>query len=336
MQKAAVVTALNRVELHDLDRPVPAPGEALLRVEKVGVCGTDLHVFDGSYPTPLPVVLGHEISAIVEELPADGETTLRVGDRVAVEPVTSCGTCIACRRGRRNACRAMVAVGLHRPGGLQQHLTAPLANCHPTGDLPAEVAALAETMSVSLRAVTRPRVDSDDHVVVLGAGPIGLGAVIAARDIGAEVMVLDLQESRRALARELGAAETVAHLAELPEQVQRWTDGEGATVVIEATGVPAVAEAAYDIAAPAGRISMVGVSERSMTISMRPITRKELDVYGSKATLDFPAAVALARRQRDAVAKLISHRFPLAEAEHALRFALEHPEQVVKALIEVD
>lgn len=335
MQKAAVTVGIQRVELTELSRPEPAGGDVLLRVEKVGICGTDLHVFDGSYPVELPVVLGHELSAVVEKLPEGHGSGLSVGDRVAVEPVIACGGCAACRRGRRNACSNMIAIGLQRPGGFQEWITVPLANCHPVGGLSPDLAALCETLSISLRAVTRPGVGAGDSVVVLGAGPIGLGAVIAARDAGADVMVLDQHQSRLDLALRLGANEVVSDLGELQGRVDKWTDGDGASVVIEATGAPVVAQRAFEIAASAGRISMVGVSEQSMTVGMRAFTKKELDVYGCKATLDFPGAIALASRRGEQVAQLISHRFPLSRASDALRFAHDNPDKTIKTLIEL-
>lgn len=335
MQQAAVTTALGELSIQSVPTPTPKEDEALLRVETVGVCGTDLHIFDGSYPTRLPLVQGHEISAIVEHLPTSYAGPLATGDRVAVEPVTSCGTCIACRRGRRNTCRAMDAVGVHRAGGFQERLAVPVANVHPATDMPAEVVALCETLSVGLRAVTRPQVTADDSVLVLGAGPVGLAAIIAAADLGARVMVVDLHQSRLDLAGELGATEQVRGLDDLDASVAEWTDGDGADVVIEATGAAPVAERAFEVVATAGRVSMVGVSDQQMKLTVKTIQAKELDVYGSRATLDFGSAVALAGRHQDDVRRLVSHRFPLAEAGRALEFAHDHPQDVVKTLIEV-
>lgn len=335
MESAAITTRVGTIEIQQVPTPAPGPDDALLRVEMVGICGTDLHIYDGTYATKLPLVQGHEISGIIEQLPMTYGGPLAVGDRVAVEPVTSCGRCVACRRNRRNTCRAMDAVGVHRAGGFQQRVAVPVQNIHDASGLPPEVAALCETLSVSLRAITRPAVTAEDAVLVLGAGPIGLAAVIAARDVGAEVMVVDLHPARLELARELGAAHGVQGLDQLDASVEDWTSGDGATVVIEATGAAAVAEKAFDVVATAGRISMVGVSEQRMSLPVKAIQAKELDIYGSRATLDFAGAVALAGRHQDAVRSLVSHRFPLDEAGAALEFAHDNPQDVVKTLIEV-
>ncbi|GLX11129.1 alcohol dehydrogenase catalytic domain-containing protein [Microbispora sp. NBRC 16548] len=335
MHTAARTTEPFTVGLSTADAAELSDGEVRLRVECVGICGTDLHIFDGSYPVDYPVIQGHEISARVIEVSPAAAARLAVGDRVAIEPVTSCGQCRACRHGLRNTCQRMIAVGVHRPGGFQEELVVPAGQCHPAGSLSPTATALAETLSVSLRAVTRPSVTERDRVVILGAGPIGLGAVLAATDRGARVLVVDQHEARLDLAAELGAEETVSGLARLPQRVLDWTDGDGADVVIEATGSPAVAPSAFDVVATGGRISIVGVSEQELRVSMRLFTSKELDVFGSRATLDFPGAVALSRRYEAKVSSLVSHRFALPDVRKALRYALDEPQSVIKTVIDV-
>jgi L-gulonate 5-dehydrogenase len=335
MQLAAVTTAIRTVNIQRSPTPTRGPQEALLRVETVGICGTDLHIYDGSFPAPLPLVQGHEISGVVEDLPDEYGGPLAVGDRVAVEPVVACGTCHTCRIGRRNTCMAVSAIGVHRAGGLQEVVAVPVANCYKAADLPADAVALCETMSVSLRAVSRPQVSAADTVVVLGAGPIGLGAVLGASSLGAKVMVVDRFELRLKLASELGATELVQDLDELPARVDDWTSGTGASVVIEATGSGVVAARAFDVVGHAGRISIVGVSQDPLPISVRPFTRKEIDVYGSISTLDFAGAVAFTRAHKEEVRRLVSHRFALEQTGEAIAFGHDNPDEVVKVLIEV-
>lgn len=335
MGLAAVTTAPGTIELQRVDALPLGPDDARLRVEVAGVCGTDLHLLDGSLPADLPLVQGHEMSAVVEELPDRYSGSLRPGDRVAVAPVIACGACYPCRVGRRNTCQRMSAVGVHRPGGFQETVWVPVDHCHPTGTLTAEAAALCETLSVSHRAIERTAVGPGERVLVLGAGPIGLGALLAAVEAGAEVMVLDQHDSRLALASELGAAEVVRGLDRLPAAVADWTDGDGAAVVVEATGAPAVAAAAFDVVAVAGRIAMVGVSQQPVSVNQRLFTSKELDVVGSRSTLDFPAAVELVRRHEEAVLRLVSHVAPLTGAAEALALAAARPDEVTKTLLRI-
>ena len=335
MALAAITNGPRDLDVRDVEPVDPEPGEALVAPLAVGLCGTDLHVYDGSFDAPYPVVQGHEVAATITELPDGYVGSLRPGELVALEPVTSCGTCYACRHGAVNTCENIVALGLQRPGGLQQRLTVPVDRCHPVGDLDPRTAVLCETLSVSQHAVGRASTSVDEHVVVLGAGPIGLGAVVAATDVGAKVLVLDLQEQRRQLAQELGAEVAVSDLRDLVDAVDAWTDGDGAAVVVEATGAPTVARAAFHVVATAGRIALVGVSEEQLAVSLRVFTRKELTVVGSRATRDFPAAVDLVRRRRDDVARLVSHIYSLEDTEEALRFALEHPDDAVKVVVEI-
>lgn len=333
MTTAAITTATGTIELQELPRPHKAPSDVVLRIDTVAICGTDLHIYDGSYPVTWPVVQGHEIAATVIEPAQDG--TLVVGDRVTINNVISCGSCVACRKGRPNTCVHMDAYGVHRHGGLQQELVLPESRCIPVGDLSSTATALVDTVAVGLRAVTRPSVTEGDRVVVLGGGAIGLSALIACKDLGAEVLVVELHEKRRQLATQLGAAVTVAELADAEAVVLDWTSGDLADVVIEATGSGFVAGKAFDLVGTAGRISFVGVSQQPVTFNQRTITAKELDIFGSRSSLDFPGAVELIRRHEQDVLSLVSHRYSLSDTKDAIDHAIAHPDEVVKAVIDI-
>lgn len=335
MQKAALTTAPRDVALTSVESPQPRHDEALLRVEAVGICGTDLHIFDGSFLTELPIVQGHEISAIVEELPADYSGELCVGLRVAIMPVISCGTCYSCGLGRRNTCINMRGLGVHLPGALQERIAVPVRNIFPADGLSREAVALCETISVGHHAVTRAHLAAADSVLVLGAGPVGLSAVLAAHDVGARVMVLEQEESRLDVARRLGASELLTSIDALDERVADWTSGVGATLVVEATGSAVVAAKAFEAVSMAGRIAMVGISQQRLDLNMRVFTAKELEVYGARSSNNFAGAVSLVRRREGLVRSLVSHHFQLADVREAMALAHDHPQKVVKALIDV-
>ena len=336
MPRAAVTRAPFDVAVEEVARAEgPAAGEVLLTVDAVGLCGTDLHIVDGSFPVAYPLIQGHEVSALVAALPEGYDGPLAVGERVAVEPVTSCGRCYACRRGAPNACVALSAIGVQRPGGLQEQLLVPASACYPVGGLPAVTAALCEPLSIALHAVGRAEVQAGEQVLVLGAGPIGLAALIAAVDRGAEVMTVDLHEARLELAAELGAAVTVRGTDDVAAAAQRWTGGDGPGVVIEATGVPRVAATAFDLVAPSGRIALIGVSEEQLSVSLRLFTLKELTVVGSRSCARFGDAVALASRAAPKLARLVTHEFALEDAPEAFRQAREHPDATVKVVVRI-
>lgn len=308
--------------------------DVLVRVEAVGLCGTDLHVFDGSFPgARYPIVQGHELSAVVQHLPDDHDGRLRVGDRVAVEPIRPCGDCLACRRGRPNACARLHAIGVTRPGGLADLLAVPAWACHPTPGLGPVAAALCEPVSVAAHAVARGQVTAEDRVLVLGAGPIGLATTVAVRDVGAQVMAVDLQPSRLELAARLGSVATAAP-DDLREVLADFAP-DGPTVVFEATGVPGVATNAFELAAPTGTVVLVGVSRSDVSVSLRLFTARELTVVGSRGTPDFAAAVDLVGRHAADLELLVTHRLPLEQVRDAFTQAMDHPEETVKVVVEV-
>lgn len=335
MQRAALTSAPRQITVTEVLPPRAGPDEALLLVETVGVCGTDLHIFDGSFPAELPLIQGHEVSALVESLPDGYAGDLRLGERVAVMPVNSCGTCYPCRLGRRNTCSGMRGLGVHRPGALQERIAVPLRNVYAADGLSPDAVALCETISVGQHGLARGRVVPEDFVVVLGAGPVGLSATLAAYDAGARVLVLDLEESRLEVARRLGAEQTETRLDALGERIAEWTSGLGATLVVEATGSAVVAVKGFEVASMAARIVMLGISQQHIDLNLRVFTAKELDVIGARSCNDFAAAIELVRRHEDLVRSLVTQRFDLVETEEAMAFAHDHPEDVVKALIDV-
>ncbi len=315
--KTAFTTSPRQMEMRDVPEPTPGPDEALLRVEAVGICGSDLHFYLGDNPySTYPQTQGHEICGVIEGFGGPYTGPLKVGQRVCVEPLRPCGTCYPCRHGRPNCCTRLQVLGIHIPGGLAERYAVRTANLYAAGDLDRELTALVEPVSIGLHAVTRGQVGADDTVVVFGAGPIGQAVLLAAADRGARVLVVDASRE-----------DTAAAIAD-------WTDGDGAAVVFEATGVPAVVRLAVDVVAASGRIVIVGISTQDVAIPMIAFTRKELNVLGSRNNVGvFGEAVELVRRNRGRARALITHRYPLERVPEAIEFALEHPTEAEKVMI---
>src|SRR3954451_1099768 len=233
--RAAVTVDRCRVEVQDVPDPEPADDEALLRIGAVGLCGTDLHMWAGERPgVGFPLRQGHEIGAVVERLPADGSGAhLSVGDVVAVDPSFPCGTCGACRRGDWPSCALFTAYGVARPGGLAEAMAVPVDHLHPVPGVPVEAAALVEPVSVAARALRRSGVRAGERMVVLGAGPIGLGLVLCAVAAGIGILVADPLRSRLDVAAALGADAVVdVAAASLDEAVRDWSGGDGPQAVV--------------------------------------------------------------------------------------------------------
>ena len=295
---AAVLADAGRLEI--AARPVPAlggTGDVLLDVEACGICGTDLQILSGGHPATPGVILGHEFAGTVAEL-AEGVTSLRAGQRVAVAPNVSCGQCHWCRRGLRNQCERFTTHGVFVDGGLAPHVRVPASACHPVSEsLPPHVAALVEPLSTVVHGLRQARPFPGETALVIGAGPIGLMFVALFRLAGLRVGVVEPSEERRRLGETLGAEEL---------------DGEPADVVVDAVG--SQLGAALDRVARGGRVLLFGVDARSRTeLAQERITREELTILGSFVGQDvFPDAIRLLESGRLDLEPLVTHRIPLA------------------------
>jgi len=318
-------------------------GNVIVRPEAVGICGSDFHLYSGDVAALsgardfYPRIQGHEVSAVVTDPGNAGAVT--AGDRIAIWPLLPCGRCYPCRAGRANACVSFRLIGVHLDGGLQERLEVPASAVFGVGDLDPDCTAFIEPASVVVHALARGRLRAGEQVVVFGAGPIGLAAVLAAVRAGARVLSVDPLASRRDLAKRLGA-ELVAWApeAELLESVRDWTRGEGPPIVVETSGEAGVLPQAMEMVSAAGRVVVVGMS--SGTAALRPgaFPEKEIDVIGSSCATaeDFRNAIRLVSAHRASLTALFSHHFPLARAAEAFEFAMSRPPDAIKIVVTVN
>jgi L-gulonate 5-dehydrogenase len=338
-ERVGAMTVIQRPEPGD-----PSPVEVLVRPEAVGICGSDYHFFAGELSdaaggSQFPRVQGHEVAGTVVAAGARCPPELEVGRRVAVWPLRACGECYPCSIGRPNTCDRFELIGIHTDGGLQELLALPHEQVFPVDAGDPAVAAMAEPVSIAVRALARARLSAGERVVVLGAGPIGQCLCLLALERGADVLVVDVLEPRLEISRELGAEvllwrsreETVARARE-------WAGASGPPVAIDATGAPEAVQAMVDMVASAGRAVQVGMSTAEVPLRIGSLTEKELDLLGVSCcgAGDFAEAVAAVERNGPALARLISHRFPLTRAPEALSFAMENSGEVMKVVIEGD
>ena len=327
-----------------LDRPEPAhpgPGEVVVAPEATGICGSDYHFFTGELSdaaggSQFPRVQGHEAAARITAVGPDCDERLAVGRRVALWPLHSCGHCYPCSVGRGNACDNFSLIGIHSDGSLQELLRIDADHAFPIDVDDPAVAAMAEPVSIAVRAVQRGRIQAGERVVVLGAGPIGQCVCLVARERGAEVLVVDLQAARLALSREMGAETLVWNTAdEVVAAARRWAGPAGPPVAVDATGAPAAVRAMIDMVASAGRAVQVGMSVHDVGVRIGSLTEKELDVLGVSCcgAGDFADAVGVVERNSELIGRMISHQFALGQAPEALRFAIENPSDVMKVVI---
>lgn len=345
--RAAVTRVPGVLEVADVDAPGgPGPGQVLVRPELVGVCGSDLHLFRGHLDIAprrgdslYPVIQGHEVAGVVEALgPGGGAGGLSVGDRVAVWPLGSCGSCRPCRMGRHGVCDAFSLIGVHFDGGLAEQLVVEADHALPLGDLGASLGAFVEPTAVAVHAAARGRIEPGEAVVVLGGGPIGQASLLAARARGARVLVSEPLATRRRLATVLGA-EVVADPADerLAEQVRAFAGGDGAAVVVDTTGSPAGLRSAVEIVASAGRVVVVGISGHDAPVPLGAFTEKEFDLLGSSCHErgDVEKAIEVVGKASGLLGPQLELEYPLADAGEAIAFAGAHPEAAMKVLVRV-
>ena len=342
MRAAVTEGAGSMVVLEHPEPPAPGPGEVVIRPEAVGICGSDYHFFvgemsDAAGGSRFPRIQGHELAGAITAVGPRCRADFEVGQRVAVWPLHPCGQCYPCGAGRPNACDNFMLTGIHLDGGLQELLAIGQDQVFPidTGD--AATAAMAEPVSIAVRAVNRAAVQPGERTVVLGAGPIGQCISLVARERGAETLVIDLLESRLALSREMGAQQThLWHTGEAAvEFARRWAGPAGPPAVFEATGAAAATAAMVSMVASAGRAVQVGMSNEVAAIRVGSLTEKELDLLGVSCcgAGEFADAVAVVERNGDLLARLISHEFDLDQAPQAIRFAMSNPAEVMKVVI---
>jgi 2-desacetyl-2-hydroxyethyl bacteriochlorophyllide A dehydrogenase len=326
-------------ELTLAERPVPtaAPGAALVKIRRVGICGTDYHIYEGSHPyLEYPRVMGHELA--VEVLAAPPESAVRPGELAIVNPYIACGTCLACRKGRPNCCMRISVLGVHGDGGMAEYLTLPAANLYPAGDLSAEAAATVEFLAFGAHGVSRAGDVAGARALVIGAGPIGIGAALFAALAGAHVTLMDRDVARLAeAARVTGIAAHIVADSGAAAAVARATDGDGFEVVIDATGNRASIEAGFGYVAHTGRYVLLSVVRENVTFADPEFHKREMTLFASRNAVkaDFDRVVAAIRVGSVPVDRLITHRTTLAGAVADLPRWAHSKDGLVKAVIEV-
>jgi 2-desacetyl-2-hydroxyethyl bacteriochlorophyllide A dehydrogenase len=321
---------------HDRPRPVRQPGEVLLRVKRVGVCGTDLHIFTGHQPyLEYPRVMGHELSGVVEE--ADADSGFAPGEPVYVMPYLSCGDCIACRQGKTNCCTRIPVLGVHRDGAFTEFLSVPKRFVGKAEGITLDQAAMLEFLAIGAHAVRRGEVRPGQRVLVVGAGPIGLGVMLFAKLRGATVSAIDGRPDRLAFAREHIGADSVVALGEGDDaELSRVTNGEFFDIVFDATGSRQAMERGFRFIAHGGRYVLVSIVQGELSFSDPEFHKREATLLGSRnaTTEDFETVMQAMREGRVPDVALATHRLALADVPAGFPKLLDPTAGVIKALVE--
>jgi threonine dehydrogenase-like Zn-dependent dehydrogenase len=336
--RALVIDRPGEARVIGIERPVADRLEATMRVRRIGLCGTDLSTYLGKNPlVTYPRIPGHEIAATLERVP-ENDLGLVEGMDVTMSPYTNCGKCAACRQGRVNSCRFNQTLGVQRDGALMDQISMPLAKLY-AASLPIEELCLVEPLTVGCHAVSRGRVSAADTVAVYGCGGVGLGAVSAAAFRGANVIAIDVDDKKLAIAQNAGARSVIHSTCEVVHaRLQEITDGHGPDVIIEAIGRPDTFRAAIEEVAFTGRVVYIGYAKDLVSYETRLFVQKELDILGSRNALpeDFKEVIRMFEQKRFPTSEAISRTVTLDEAPAILREWSENPTAFTKIMIRFD
>lgn len=327
-------------EFSDTAIPVDlGPAEALVRVHRIGICGTDIHAFSGKQPFfTYPRILGHELG--LEVVAIGGEVTnVKIGNRCSLEPYINCETCIACRRGRGNCCTNMRVLGVHSDGGMREQFVVPARKLHPSGILDYDQLALVEPLGIGAHAVERALLEQGEFALVIGAGPIGLATMQFAKAKGAEVIVLDINDARLAFCQEqLGVSHAINGTKEsAAERLSEITGGDMPTAVFDATGSPRSMMASFDYPAHGGRIVFVGLFQGDVSFNDPNFHKRELSLMASRNAhpADFRHIIGLIESGRINTTPWITHRASFDEVPDMFASWTKPETGVIKAMVKV-
>ncbi len=336
--KAIQITAPSEMKVVEVAKPALQPGEVLLKIKYVGFCGSDLNTFLGKNPmVKLPIIPGHEVGAVIEEIGEGVPAGFSVGMNVTLNPYTNCGKCASCRNGRVNACEHNETFGVQRNGAMCEYLALPWQKVIPAANISPRDCALIEPMSVGFHAVSRAEVTDIDTVLVIGCGMIGIGAIVRAALRGATVIAMDLDDEKLELAKRVGATYTVNSKTEdVHTRLQEYTEGFGPDVVIEAVGSPITYVTAVNEVAFTGRVVCIGYAKTDISFQTKLFVQKEMDIRGSRNAMpaDFRAVIRYINKGTCPVDELISKVATPETALQAMEEWAAAPGKVFRILVE--
>ncbi len=329
---------IGKQNLTIVETPEPEIGETdvLMKIKKVGICGTDLHIYKGGMNVSTPLVLGHEFVGDIAKIGSE-VTHLAVGDRVVADHVVGCAECSYCRTGKRNLCKNPVVLGIHRPGALAEYMAIPADLVFKLPDaLSYDEGVLVEPLSIAVYAVRKAGIYVGDTIAVVGQGPIGLLVDFVAKASGGTVFGFDRHDNRIGFARDCGYIYNGFNTS-VETFMRNFNDQapEGAHIVFEAVGSDTSASLAFELARPGGTVVVLGVFDHDVAVNMMHIVRKELRVIGSwTSVFSIEETILLMQSQKLDTQKIITHRYAFADAPRAFEEALTDKSNRIKTVIE--
>lgn len=339
--KAIVVDEPFKMKIKEMPMPeVSAHDEVLIKVICGGICGSDIGIYNGSNSlATYPRIIGHEFGGEIVKI-GPGVKNVKVGDKVAVDPVRSCQKCYACTHDRHNVCSTLEVTGVHRDGGFAEYVVAPESAVYKvdTAKIPEDLICLVEPYSIGMQVNYRGRIQEGDKVLIMGSGPIGVAIMQVAKSRGALVMMTDLIDARLERAKYMGTDLTVnVSKEDLKQAVLDFTYGEGMPVVVDSVCSVDSLPQALDLACPAGRVITLGLGNKPSQIPQVAITKKEIDVIGSRlSNYHFKEVIEGFESGVLTPEKMCTNSFPFTKVEEAIELIQKHPEKVCKVTLNFD
>ncbi|KHS78605.1 Zn-dependent oxidoreductase [Pectobacterium brasiliense] len=334
--KSIVIQQPNSLVIEERPIPQPAAGEVRVKVKLAGICGSDSHIYRGHNPfAKYPRVIGHEFFGVIEAV-GEGVEASRLGERVSVDPVVSCGHCYPCSIGKPNVCTSLVVLGVHRDGGFSEYAAVPAKNAHIIPDeIPDEFAVMVEPFTISANVTAQVKPTEQDVALIYGAGPMGLTSVQVLKGVFnvKEVIVVDRISERLDMALRSGA-DRVINNASLSLKDELEALNIKPTLIIDAACHPSILQEAITIASPAARIAIMGFSSELCQVSQQGITSKEISIFSSRLNANkFPIVIEWLKAKRIDPAKLITHRFDYQEVVQAIEVFEKDQKRCCKVLL---
>jgi 2-desacetyl-2-hydroxyethyl bacteriochlorophyllide A dehydrogenase len=334
--KNLICTQPHHFEYSESGMPVTGKGEVLLKVTHVGICGTDLHAFEGIQPYfSYPRILGHELAAQIED-PCDVEG-FTIGESVTLIPYFSCGHCIACKNGKTNCCSSMNVLGVHSDGAMREWISVPASALVRSGGLSGEQLALTEPLAIGAHGIRRAGVRENEWVLVVGAGPIGLGTMAFAKMAGARVIAMDISEERLNFAKHAVGVNAIVNpsMEDSIKKILDLTSGDMPDVVIDATGNLQAINQSFKYLSHGGRYVLIGLQKGEIVFSHPEFHKREATLMSSRNATrqDFDQVISSIREKKFDPLSFITHRVSFDEVKEAFPFWLDPKNKVIKAMV---
>jgi 2-desacetyl-2-hydroxyethyl bacteriochlorophyllide A dehydrogenase len=333
--KVVYIEKPGKIQLVEREIPVPKKDEALLKIKYCGICGSDVATYTGNQPfTTYPRIPGHEFSAEIVEIGANN-LGLKCGMLVTANPYFNCGKCYSCKRGKVNCCEQNETMGVQRDGSFAEYITMPVERIIHGYDLQPNILALIEPFSIGFHAINRGDVRPTDNVLVIGAGPIGIFAMLSAQMKGAKVFIADLLDKRLELAKSMGANEIInAGKENLAERIKFLTGNNGVDVAVEAVGLSQTFLNCIENVCFGGKVILIGNGKRETTFNHTILIKKELNVYGSRNSLcDFEPLIRMVSRGYVKIDNIVTDVFELDKVVDAFETLKNNDGSKAKVLV---